>query len=315
MSRAVVTLGLSAPEPEETAPDPGGPISAPARSPRSGPGGVAASAFLHALVIAMVFELTTIVHAPSSPSSSVPLRPRVNAVFLPPASVLRQLGGVRPRPRPPETARKDRISIGPPAPARSPEPLVLHRDDDLTQFAKGTSAFEGAHALPSAPPAPPPRAAEAARGEVGGLLPTRTAALPAPGPILASLQRLAAGGGDAGPMGVPSGRGGQMGPLFFDPEGADFTAWIQHFTSEIYTNWIIPPAAEFGWSGEVDFEFVVDRAGTVSDVRLVRSSGIGAYDRAARNALLGSRLLPLPADFAPATVAMRVGFVYNHPTS
>jgi hypothetical protein len=47
------------------------------------------------------------------------------------------------------------------------------------------------------------------------------------------------------------------------------------------------------------------------DVRLLETSGTAAYDRAARNALVASRLLPLPADFAPATVTMKVGFVYN----
>jgi TonB family protein len=39
----------------------------------------------------------------------------------------------------------------------------------------------------------------------------------------------------------------QMGPLAFDPEGADFTPWINHFKEEIYRNWILPRAAEFGF--------------------------------------------------------------------
>jgi TonB family protein len=148
-------------------------------------------------------------------------------------------------------------------------------------------------------------------GEGGRLVAPGPVRAGVPGPIQASLRRLEAGGADAGPLGVPSGAGGQMGPLFFDPQGADFTAWVQHWKSETYRNWILPPAAEFGWSGEVDLQFVVDRAGTVTEVRLVRSSGIAAYDRAARNALTADRLLPLPADYAPATLTIDVGFLYN----
>ena len=103
-----------------------------------------------------------------------------------------------------------------------------------------------------------------------------------------------------------------MGPLFFDPQGADFTEWVQRFKNEVYRNWILPPSATLGViGGEVDFEFVVDRSGTMMDVRLLESSGTPSYDRAARNALLASLLLPLPADFAPRTVTMRVGFVYG----
>jgi TonB family protein len=136
-----------------------------------------------------------------------------------------------------------------------------------------------------------------------------------PGPILASLRRLEASGiGDPGPLGVVSGTGGQMGPLFFDPQGADFTEWIQRFKNEVYRNWIVPPAAIMGWSGgEVQFRFVVDRSGAVRDATVVSSSGIAAYDRAARNALLSSRLLPLPADYAPATLTIDVVFGYGPP--
>ena len=39
-----------------------------------------------------------------------------------------------------------------------------------------------------------------------------------------------------------TGTGQQMGPLFFDPEGADFTVWINHFKNEVYRNWLVPQA-------------------------------------------------------------------------
>jgi TonB family protein len=194
------------------------------------------------------------------------------------------------------------------------EPLEFHRNDDLTAIAKGTpEASEAPRLVQSAPPPPPTRAAGASLGE-GGRLTSHLLPPGTPGPILASLRRLEASGvGDPGPLGVPTGNGGQMGPLHFDPQGADFTAWIQRFVNEVYRNWIVPPSASLGWAGQVDYEFVVDRSGTMTSVTLVETSGTPAYDRAAKNALLGSRLLPLPADYAPSSCTMRVGFVYNTP--
>lgn len=102
-----------------------------------------------------------------------------------------------------------------------------------------------------------------------------------------------------------------MGPLFFDPEGADFTEWVGHFKGEVYRNWILPQAALLGFGGDVELAFVVTRDGTLLDLALVRSSGTAALDRAARNALQGSRLLPLPADYGPDRIAMRVRFIYG----
>jgi len=111
---------------------------------------------------------------------------------------------------------------------------------------------------------------------------------------------------------MQGGAGREMGPLFFDPEGADFTGWINHFKNEVYRNWIVPEAVLFGFRrGHADFEFWVERDGRLTELRLLKSSGTPALDRAAQNALLGSRLLPLPADFAPDRVKMQVTFTYN----
>jgi len=316
MSRSLVSLGLG-PEAEATPPRPDeaedGPISTPAGGRRSPPGGMALSATLHVVAIALVLQLALARVPRVEPNLSV--RPRADAVFLPPPAVLRRILALPPAPAPHRSTplSKDRISIGPPAPMRSPEPLQLHRDDDLTAVAKGRpEASQAPRPVQAAPPPPPTRVAGASLGEGGRLTPT-IVPQGVPGPILASLQRLASGAGDPGPLGVPTGAGGQMGPLFFDPQGADFTAWIQRFKNEVYRNWIVPPSASLGWSGQVDFEFVVDRHGTITEVTLLESSGTAAYDRAARNALVDSRLLPLPDDFAPATVTMKVGFVYNTP--
>ncbi len=83
---------------------------------------------------------------------------------------------------------------------------------------------------------------------------------------------------------------------------------IEH---EVYRNWIVPQPALLGFRGHVDIEFTVERDGRVSSLRLLNSSGTVSLDRAAENALRGSRFLPLPADFAPASVTMRAIFYYN----
>jgi protein TonB len=135
--------------------------------------------------------------------------------------------------------------------------------------------------------------------------------VPSPPSLAASLkeleQRLAAG--KVGPETATAGR--QMGALFFDPAGADFTAWINHFSDEVYRNWIVPQAALFGLHGHVDIAFSLDRSGAIRQLTVLKSSGTPALDRAAVNALRGSRFLPLPADYGPPEVTMEVTFFYS----
>jgi len=105
--------------------------------------------------------------------------------------------------------------------------------------------------------------------------------------------------------------GQQISGLFFDPAGADFTEWINRFKNEVYRNWILPQPALMGFKGHVAFEFTVERDGTMSSLRMLRSSGTPALDRAAQNALSGSRFIPLPKDYGPPRVTMQVTFFYN----
>jgi TonB family protein len=265
-----------------------------------------------------------------------PDKPRVARVLLPPPEVLRQVlrppaqrPEARPAPAPtPPPEGKDRISIGPPSSERAKGPLVLRREDDLTQAPKGT---------PNAAPVPPPPATAEARPSPGSDSDQRTtpgsqglrmppglgsiprgeeASRPRAGEtkspsIASSLRNLDRRLQDAGPAGLPSGTGQQMGPLFFDPLGADFTVWINHFKNEVYRNWIVPQPALMGFRGHVDIEFTVERDGSLTNLRMLKSAGTAALDRAAMNALLGSRLLPLPTDYGPPRVTMNVTFYYN----
>ena len=267
---------------------------------------------------------------------------RKDTVFLPPPAVLKQLAP-RPMPRPPapvptpppaDASKKDRISVGPPSDLHAKGPMILRREDDLTAVPKG---------VPKPPQVAPPAAAQpspstAPRGpqaaDAGG-----SKAVPgAPGLRLppglghdfpAGQEGAPARRGPLGPsiaeamreverrvardaqLGIPTGTGQNIGGLFFDPQGADFTRWVNHFKNEVYRNWIMPQPALMGFKGRVAIEFMVERDGTMTGLRLVRSSGTLALDRAAQNALSSSRFLALPDDYGPPRITFQVTFFYN----
>jgi len=301
------------------------------------------SAIVH-LSMLMILVSRVPDEAPKTAESALPQTARV---FMPPPSVLRQLAPARPRsqtpippaipqpppvPKPPTDVKKDRMSIGGPTAEVRKEPLLLRRDQDLTNVApKGRAEGLPTPASPTLAPTPEPPQAVASGGarEVPGAPGLRlppgigrearagaegSRARPgAEGPIATSAREVERRVAEQGPLGMPSGTGNfrQMGPLAFDPQGADFTAWINHFKNEIYRNWIVPKAAEFGFRGHADFEFTVERDGTITGLHLILPSGTVSLDRAAQNALVSSRFLPLPSDFGPPRVVMRVSFFYN----
>ena len=113
---------------------------------------------------------------------------------------------------------------------------------------------------------------------------------------------------------VPDTRARQnAGSLHFDPQGADFTAWIKDFKNQVYRNWMIPQAAFLGYGGLVDFEFTLETDGKMSAHRMLKSSGTRSLDLAARKSLTRSRFKPLPDDYGPPRVTMQVTFNYGPP--
>ncbi len=284
--------------------------------------------------------------APGEPATpeETPTAPRLpvrQRVFLPPPEVLRQLiprppAPVAPRPQvppPPAEPPKERISIGPPVQARQPEPLILRREDDLTKVARGRpdalptpqAPAARADAAPSRPEsaaatgsadsglAPRPGSGSLPVGrEAAGVRGRAAAPDERPPSIASSLRDLDRRLERADALGLPSGTERQIGPLAFDAQGADFTAWINHFRNEVYRNWNVP---EIWLTSEpearVEIQFVVERDGRLSSLRLLKSSGNVALDRAAEFALRGGRWLPLPPDYGPPRVTFTVVFIYS----
>jgi protein TonB len=297
--------------------------------------GFLVSAIVHLTILMMLVSRPPKARTVEPPDPAT--RERKEAVFLPPQEVLRRLVPLRrresrPAPplapaKPPAPKAKDRISVGPPTDVRTKGPLILRREDDLTKVPKGTP---DARPTPG-PPAPtsPPKVADGGAPQVPG-----REGLRVPPGLGSDLTRGSEGSkarpGSLGPsiassidslerrlehdqrLGIPTGTGGQsLGGLSFDPQGADFTLWLNHFKNEIYRNWILPQPALMGFKGHVDFAFTVERDGSISSLRMLKSSGTPAMDRAAQNALQNSRFLPLPSDYRPPRVEMQVGFFYN----
>jgi len=303
--------------------------------------GFLVSAVVH-LMILTILSSNPFADSAQDAEADESARPQVrNRLFLPPPEVLREMlpkpapppkPAATPAPPPRSRDAKDRISIGAPSRLRAEGPLILRRDDDLTKVQKGSP-----DAVPTPAPTPPPARTQTRRaesGEAGQGKDKRAQAERSDGFRLPELARPGSTGPEGprelegpsiaeslrnldnrlqtvGPAGSPTGTGRQMGPLFFDPHGADFTSWVNHFKNEVYRNWIVPQAALMGFGGHVDLEFSVERDGRMTGLRMLKSSGTPSLDRSARNALLSSGFQPLPSDYGPPRVTMQVTFFYN----
>ncbi|MBK5254922.1 MAG: TonB family protein [Vicinamibacteria bacterium] len=309
----------------ETTEDPRRPIpriEAPRRDTE-----ILGSLLAHAFILVLLFMIQ-----PRAPKKAEPQKPVERRAFLLPQALaappLAPRAPAQPTPppplpviTPPPPEKSAKISIGEASDKRAEE-LRLERDRDIGRRGAKTAQERAApqEAVPesevragrgrgedaerSGIPVPavgalqmPSADDSRASGPSGGLLSATTR----------SVERALRERRDLSQMEIP---GFQMGPLFFDPEGADFTRWINHFKSEVYRNWIIPEPARLGVRGQVGLEFTVERGGRITRITPLVSSGMVALDRAASNALQGSNLLPLPSDYPAETVSMRVTFVY-----
>lgn len=291
--------------------------------------GFLVSAIVHMLILmALSSKIASIVAPEKTPEPA--LDPARRRVFLPPQSLLRQLAQTeRPQPHPvstpPPPNPKDRISIG--APSQPAERLILRPDQEVNAPKGRPDSQPSAAATPM--PAATPMSARAgspdtAESPVAGLkLPNgpgtmargrEAAQRGADGrSIVASLREFDTQLQHSDPPGVFTGTGPQTGALHFDPQGADFTKWIDQWRREVYRNWTMPQPFFMGIKGQVEIEFTVERDGRVSRVQIIHSSGVPAFDRAAQNSLTSSRFMSLPSDFQPTSVTMTVTFLYNTP--
>lgn len=89
-----------------------------------------------------------------------------------------------------------------------------------------------------------------------------------------------------------------------------FAWYLSQIEAKIARNWK-PRQLGFAERSEVScaVHFVIARNGSVSQVTLVRNSGVGVYDREALRAVQTARLMPLPPQYGPSTLG--VTFTFN----
>lgn len=134
-----------------------------------------------------------------------------------------------------------------------------------------------------------------------------------PGAGLKGLPRF---GGLAGVGGaVPDTPGGRVdvGPLSFDTQWYDWSAYASEMLRRIRYHWMIPEIAQLGVPGVVRIRFFIEREGRVTGLEIQKESEHPPMDFAARDAiLLASPLPPLPADLTGVDrEGVTITFYYN----
>jgi TonB family protein len=122
--------------------------------------------------------------------------------------------------------------------------------------------------------------------------------------------RPASAGSGSGSSGVNGASVGVGGPSV---SGTDsdfpFAYYVQAVEGRIVANWH-PRQLGFGDRAVVScsVHFVIGRGGAVSQVRLVRNSGLGVFDREAVRAVQTSRLPPLPPQYRGSDLGVTFDF-------
>jgi protein TonB len=200
--------------------------------------------------------------------------PRAVAVRLLPAGSLRAPAPVQAaEPAPPAAAPKPKIEKPvEEVPKPSKKALLLPAKDDKKK------------------PTPPPVSR-----------PGRTAA---PAVSLPSADEEATGVAGSGPAG-PGGSAG-IGSLKLDQADFKYPVYIERLVQIISMNWF-KPAQTVQANPVVHFQ--IQRDGTITDPRVVTSSGLAFVDRAALRAVIASSPLPpLPAEYGGPHLGIQVVF-------
>jgi TonB family protein len=125
------------------------------------------------------------------------------------------------------------------------------------------------------------------------------------------------GGGDGLDLGqLQGGEKGfaEQGPISFETSWYDWGPYAQSMVSRIRVNWYanMPQIIRTGLKGQVTIRFTIQRDGRITDIEILKSSGVPPYDYAAKKAIeLSSPLNPLPKDFPNPSERVTCLFYYN----
>ena len=106
----------------------------------------------------------------------------------------------------------------------------------------------------------------------------------------------------------------EAGPLSFETQWFDWGDYAESMVSKIRINWygIMPDLIKTGLKGVFTIRFTIHRDGRITDITILKSSGVPPYDNAAAKALeASSPLKPLPADFPKDSERVTAMFYYN----
>lgn len=149
--------------------------------------------------------------------------------------------------------------------------------------------------------------------------PTQTASAPAINWSNA-ISQVGAESAQPGSKGMDLGQAGgekgfaDAGPLSFESQWYDWGDYAESMVSRIRVNWYnnMPQLIQTGLKGVVTIRFTIHRDGEITDITILKGSGIPPYDFAAKKALeLSSPLNPLPKDFPNQTERVTAMFFYN----
>lgn len=126
--------------------------------------------------------------------------------------------------------------------------------------------------------------------------------------------KIASLGGEG--VGSPGGEAGfaESGPISFESQWFAWGDYADHMVTRIRRHWYdnMPSLIRMGMKGVVTIQFTIQRSGTITDIRILKSSEIPPFDFAARKAIeLASPLRPLPADFPNRSERVTAQFYYN----
>lgn len=97
----------------------------------------------------------------------------------------------------------------------------------------------------------------------------------------------------------------------FDTKGVEFGSWVRRFLSQVRRNWFIPSAA-MSLRGHVSVSFNVHKNGTISDIAVVATTGVAAFNDSSFNAIAASSPVePLPAEYPDDMAPITITFYYN----
>jgi TonB family protein len=179
---------------------------------------------------------------------------------------------------------------------------------------------------PSEPATPPPPGGETEPARELPPLPERTNGLPLPQPnttkpgargsstgILADAIRNVEKYASQETFNNPQGGAPDQNfpSIQFDSKGVEFGPWLRRFVAQIRRNWFIPYAA-MTMKGHVVVTFYVHKDGRITDLQVVKPSGVDAFTNTAYNALAASNpTIALPPEYPDDRAFFTVTFYFN----